>query len=89
MYPKAFKNGKKVDITNHQKIKNIPHFNLVQDTGFFSDTRNLCLPGVSELKNFSCTAKLGDKKRLDIEQPGNNSEPFPATNLPFASLSHK
>ena len=35
MYPKAFKNGKKVDITNHQKIKNIPHFNLVQDTGFF------------------------------------------------------
>ena len=24
MYPKAFKNGKKVDITNHQKIENTP-----------------------------------------------------------------
>ena len=27
------------------------------------------------------TVELGDKERLDSEQPG-NSEPFPVTNLP-------
>ena len=35
----------------------------------------------------SSTVKLGNKERLDTEQPG-NSEPFPVTNLPVYVL-HK
>ena len=36
---------------------------------------------VAFTSNKGSTVKLGDKERLDSEQPG-NSEPFPVTNLP-------
>ena len=36
---------------------------------------------VAFTSNKGSTVKLGDKERLDSEQPG-NSEPFPVTNMP-------
>ena len=36
----------------------------------------------------STTAKLGDKKWLDSEQPGNN-EPFPETNVPVYFMNNE
>ena len=48
-----------------------------------SSELNLCMSFffVAFTSNKGSTVKLGDKERLDSEQPG-NSEPFPVTNMP-------